>query len=117
MCGPAAPLALGAILGRIRGELVALGRCADDLQTTIGAIVDGSPGPLTTEAQIELQAADALSQRLERLAKLTEALEAEVCGSWELRPSPEAAERLSRALARLADSHRAADDQGDCDLF
>ena len=112
-------LNLGAILGRIRGELVELGRCADGLQATISAIVAGSATPLDLDAQVDLQAADALSQRLERLAHLAAALEA---GVRDGRTDPASDASITHALSRLTGAGGlsgapAYADDGDCELF
>lgn len=115
-------VALGAVLARIRGELVDLARCADDLQATIGAIVTNSPSPIGLSAQIQLQAADALSQRLERLALLTGALETEIPEGWTLKPDLKSAGKMADILARLVDPDgrsacRALKDEGECEMF
>lgn len=120
------PLELRVILGRIHGELIDLGRCADGLQITIGAIVLNSPSRLGLGAQVELQAADALSQRLDRLARLADTLEARIPQGWTLDPTPDDA--VTHALSGLAGAGRASDrhtqqagrtpqEEGDCELF
>jgi hypothetical protein len=115
-----APWLLDAALARIRGELVDLGRSADELQVVIGAIVASGSSSLAQDTQIQLQAADALSQRLQRLAVLTHALEAEVPKDWAF--SPKAAGELAHMLAHLTDPDRPAAsrplrDEGDCEMF
>jgi hypothetical protein len=114
------PLGLRMILGRIRGELVDLGRCADGLQITIGAIVTNSSSRLGLGAQVELQAVDALSQRLQRLARLADTLEARIPEGWALDPTSDDA--VTHALSRLADAdgasvRRTPQEEGDCELF
>jgi hypothetical protein len=115
-----APWLLDAAIARIRGELVDLGRSADELQVVIGAIVASRSSSLARDTQIQLQAADALSQRLQRLAMLTQALEAEVPKDWAF--SPKAAGELAHMLSHLIDPDGAAasrplQDEGDCEMF
>jgi len=116
------PAALSAILARLGRELDDLARCADDLQNTISGIVAGSRTALSLEAQVGLQAADLLTQRLDRLARLMGSLEAEVpqAGGLDglLRPS----DSLRRDLERLGNDGGATpqsspEDAGDCELF
>jgi hypothetical protein len=109
-------LPLSEVLARVRGELADLTRCADDLQATISAIVDSRAASLPPGAQMQLQAADALSQRLERLARLAALLEAEAAQGWVLAPGPTASDDLHAILARLA-AGVAADHDGDCEIF
>jgi len=113
------PLALAGILARVHGELLDLGRCADDLQAVIGAIVADQPGRLEIDAQVRLQAADALSQRIERLAELAAALGAQAPAAWTI--DPEADGHLVRALSRLGagrgSAEYAAREEGECELF
>lgn len=113
-------LELRVVLGHIRCELVELGRSADSLQTLISAIVTDSPTTLSPSAQVELQAADALSQRLERLARLSELLEAVVPGDWTLRSTRShgvirAFSFITNPAAPLA--RRTPEEVGDCELF
>jgi hypothetical protein len=112
--------ALGEILARIRTELVELGCCAQDLQATISAIVIRSPSPLELGSQIRLQAADALSQRLDRLAQLVGVLETQVPQDSSLDGTPKTGCDLSHALSRIgggASIGRAPEDEGECDFF
>jgi hypothetical protein len=120
--GPDRPFALSELLAGAAGELVDLSRCADELQATIGAIVSDLPRPLDPSAQMRLQAADALSQRLARLAKLVAALGAEVPGDWVLDLHLETRRDYLRAIAQLADARgkalrRTPDDGDECEFF
>jgi hypothetical protein len=108
-------VSLTAVLARVRGELIDLGRCADDLQATISAITAASPSAVGLDAQIRLQAADALAQRLDRLARLAEILETTVPPAWTLDPMSD--DDLGRELSRLADAERAPPGDGDCEMF
>ena len=116
------PLALKAVVARVRGELVDLGRCADRLQVTISKIVADSPSALGVDAQVQLQAADALSQRLDRLAQLAGLLEAKIPKGWTLDADPESDGAVAHALSHLTDANgpsvnRAHQDEGDCEIF
>ena len=114
------PLELRVVLGHIRCELVELGRCADGLQTTVSAIVTHSSSILGLSAQVELQAADALSQRLERLAQLSEILEATVPREWTLNQARDHAvvQAFSYMVKAGAPSaRRTIEEVGDCELF
>ena len=115
------PLALRTVLAGVRSELVDLGRSADDLQATIGEIAVNLPSPLDAAAQIRLQAADALSQRLDRLAKLAGALEAEICSECVVTSDPRTVDGIAWVLARLQNAgpppNRAPEDEGDCEMF
>ena len=118
----ARPPALGEIVALIGGELIDLGRLAEDLQTTISAIVVRSSSPLELDAQIQLQAADALSQRLTRLAQLVSALGAEIPEGWNLGGNQNSGDDLTRAIASLggaggASQRRAPADEGECEFF
>jgi hypothetical protein len=120
--GTLRPFALSEILASACDELLELSRSADELQATIGAIVGALPRPLEPSAQIRLQAADALSQRLTRLAELVAALRAEVSDDWVLDPDPAATSELLRAIARLAEargkaSRQTPDDGDECEFF
>lgn len=112
-------LALRAILAGVRAELIDLGACADDLQATIGAIVANAPAALGSGEKVRLQAADALSQRLERLARLADALQASVPDDWTL--DPVSGVEVTHAVSRLVSAHPiirdAALEEGDCELF
>jgi len=106
------------ILARVRAELVDLVGCADGLQATIGEIVTSAPSSFGLDAQIRLQSADALSQRLDRLARLADALEMGVAPDWRLDPA--AAGEVLSALKRLgggAPVDRVPQDEGECELF
>jgi hypothetical protein len=96
----------------LHAELVDLGRCADGLQAAIGAIVDAAATPLAADDQVRLQAADALTQRLDRLAALAAALEAQIPADWALDPAT--ARAAAFALSRWRD---APETDGDCELF
>ena len=115
------PLALRTVLAGVRSELVDLGRSADDLQATIGEIAANLPSPLDAAAQIRLQAADALSQRLDRLAQLAGALEEEIGEACVLNSDPRTVGGIAWVLARLhmggPPLSRAPDDEGDCEMF
>lgn len=115
------PLALRTVLAGVRSELLDLGRSADDLQATIGEIAASSPSPLDATAQIRLQAADALSQRLDRLAQLAGALEEEICGECVVKSDPRTVGGIAWVLARLHQAgpplSRAPEDEGDCEMF
>ena len=117
---PDRDLSLDDVLARVRSELVELGDCADDLQAAIGAMVIRSSTALDLSAKIKLQAADALSQRLVRLAQLVRALEAEVPKGVSLSRGRKPSQDLARALGRLGDGaarHATPAEQGDCDFF
>jgi len=113
------PVALAALLARVHAELVDLGRSADDLQALIGALAAARPESLDAEARMRLQAADALSQRLDRLARLAEVLGARAPDAWTLDTRGDG--DFTTALARLgAGAGSAAEDpaeQGECELF
>lgn len=114
------PRALGEILARVRGELVDLSHCAEDLQVTIGAIADGGSSELGPGTQIRLQAADALTQRLERLAQLVLCLEAEILPTWRLEHGVTPGDELYRAIERLCRSGDPANHpgrEGECEFF
>jgi hypothetical protein len=113
-------LTLVTVLARVRAELTDLGRCADGLQDTISAIVPLSTGGLTPSMLMRLQTADALSQRLDRLAQLARALEASIPDLWALDMRSDG--ELVRALLRLVgpDGHvagRITEEDGDCEIF
>lgn len=115
-------LSLGMILGRIRGELLDLGLCADRLQETISAVVARSATRLDASAQMELQAADALSQRIERLADLAGVLQAGVHGAPALDPDPKSSADIAHALSRLTGAgalsgHSTLAEEDDCEMF
>jgi hypothetical protein len=115
-----APWLLDTALARIRVELIDLGRSADELQVVIGALVESGPSSLARDTQIQLQAADALSQRLQRLAVLAGVLEAEVPKDWTF--SPSAVGELANMLSRLIDPNgalatRSPQDEGECEIF
>src|SRR5437868_2192465 len=117
---PDAPLPLAAILAQVHGELTDLGRSADDLQAVISGIAAASEPPLARDDQMRLQAADAHSQRLARLAQLAHALQGATPAGWRL-DAPGGSE-LARGLARLAETRSAAregptEDAGECELF
>jgi len=114
----AEPVALAGLLARVHGELLDLGRCADDLQAVIGAIVAGLPARLDASALVQLQAADALSQRLDRLAQLADILGARVPTAWTVDPRADA--DLAHALSRLAGGAPAqpvTEAEGQCEFF
>ena len=111
-------LALREVVAILRVELVELGRCADGLQTAIGTIVERAAARLSHDDLIRLQAADVLSQRLDRLAGLAGALEAQIPPGWTLDPASarDAASALVRLGGKTAIGAPAHDD-GDFELF
>ena len=116
------PLALKAVVARVCGELVDLGRSADRLQVTISLIVADSPSALGVDALVQLQAADALSQRLDRLAQLAGLLEAKIPRGWTFDADAESDGAVAHALSHLTDADgpsidRAPRDEGDCEIF
>lgn len=109
-------LALREVVAVIRAELIDLGGCADDLQAAIGAIVGRVGASLAIDEQVKLQAVDALTQRLGRLAALAGALEAQIPADWVLDPA--SARAAASALVRVGDpAPRGPQDEGDCELF
>jgi hypothetical protein len=114
-------LAMVDVIGPIRRELVDLSRCADDLQDTISSIV-ARAGPLDLDTPTRLQAADALSQRLDRLARLVGALEAEIPERWTLDGAANSGIGLHQAITRLRDDAgarigQASEGGGECEFF
>lgn len=113
-------LTLATVLARVREELADLGCSAEGLQNTISEIVAESTNVLPPTSVMQLQAADALSQRLDRVAQLVRALEASIPGSWALDVRSDG--ELVRALLRLVGSDRQAErrileEEGDCEIF
>lgn len=113
-------LALTTILARARKELVDLGGSADGLQDTISAVVAGSAAALAPNMLMQLQAADALSQRLDGLAQLVRALEASIPHTWalDMRSDGELVRALLRRVGRDRQVVRGVlEEEGDCEIF
>ena len=110
---------VGEILGRMRIELVELGRGADDLQGAIGAIAAKAAAALTLDDQMRLQSADALSQGLTRLLQMVCALEFDVARGLRVGSLEEAERAIDIARRRAADGDAAEGPagKGECDFF
>lgn len=104
------------VLACIQDELTDLGDRADGLQAVIGAVVSQPAVVLDAASQTELQAADALSQRLGRLGQLVQVLGG---ADTDLDRPLGSGDDLAIAISRLGcgapvDTTGA---QGDCDFF
>ncbi len=106
------------VVARVCSELVDLSRSAEVLQATISTIVARSPAPLEADAQIRLQAADALSQRLDQLARLMAALEPGIAEDRTLGGDQNPGIDLRQAIARLsAGALVVRESEGECEFF
>lgn len=109
-------LALDAVFARLAAELADMGRCADGLQAVIGGLVAEAATPPSGATRARLQAADALSQRLERVTRIVALLQAGAAAGWTVDAAQ--APGLGALLARLAPgAAQTVRDEGDCELF
>lgn len=109
-------LSVDTVLARLAAELADLGECADGLQAVIGGLVAAAAIPPSGAVRARLQAADALSQRLERAARIAALLQAGAPAGWTVDATQ--APGLGSLLARLTPpAPDATHDEGDCELF